>query len=76
MVTKEEQNSLTSFQFEARLTQASLIKKILEAIKDLVTDANFDCSAEGLSLQVLVTAPFLDELRHLCFRLWILLMSP
>ncbi|GJD06928.1 Proliferating cellular nuclear antigen 1 [Galdieria sulphuraria] len=53
MVSKEEQNSLSSFQFEARLTQASLIKKILEAIKDLVTDANFDCSPEGLSLQAM-----------------------
>ena len=38
--------------FEARLQQAQLLKKVLESIKDLVTDANFDCSATGFSLQV------------------------
>jgi proliferating cell nuclear antigen len=30
--------------FEARLPQGSLLKKILDAIKDLVTDANWDCT--------------------------------
>ncbi|GBG70728.1 hypothetical protein CBR_g8027 [Chara braunii] len=39
--------------FEARLIQGSLLKKVLEAIKDLVTDANFDCSATGFSLQAM-----------------------
>jgi len=39
--------------FEARLTQASLLKKILDAIKDLVTDANFDCNSTGISLQAM-----------------------
>jgi len=33
--------------------QGSLLKKVLEAIKDLVTDANFDCSATGFSLQAM-----------------------
>jgi proliferating cell nuclear antigen len=42
--------------FEARLVQAGLLKKILEAIKDLVTDANFDCSASGVSLQAMDSA--------------------
>eukprot|EP00897_Mesotaenium_endlicherianum_P004010 jgi/Mesen1/3637/ME000020S03166 len=37
--------------FEARLTQGQLLKKVLDAIKDLVTDANFDCSPSGFSLQ-------------------------
>eukprot|EP01096_Ripella_sp_DP13-Kostka_P016525 TRINITY_DN807_c0_g1_i1.p1 TRINITY_DN807_c0_g1~~TRINITY_DN807_c0_g1_i1.p1 ORF type:complete len:262 (+),score=161.89 TRINITY_DN807_c0_g1_i1:79-864(+) len=37
--------------FEAKLQQASLLKKILESIKDLVNDANFDCSSEGIALQ-------------------------
>lgn len=37
--------------FEAKLSQASLLKKIIESIKDLITDANFDCSAEGVALQ-------------------------
>lgn len=39
--------------FEARLIQGSLLKKVLEAIKDLVTDANFDCSAQGFALQAM-----------------------
>ncbi|KNC51754.1 proliferating cell nuclear antigen [Thecamonas trahens ATCC 50062] len=39
--------------FEARLPQGDLLKKILEAVKDLVTDANFDCSSTGISLQAM-----------------------
>ena len=39
--------------FEARIRQASLLKKLLEAVKDLVTDANFDCSPDGISLQAM-----------------------
>eukprot|EP00850_Spirogloea_muscicola_P002259 SM000008S22348 [mRNA] locus=s8:1171212:1172700:- [translate_table: standard] len=39
--------------FEARLLQGSLLKKVLDAIKDLVTDANFDCSSSGFSLQAM-----------------------
>jgi len=39
--------------FEARLVQGSVLKKVLESIKDLVTDANFDCSATGYSLQAM-----------------------
>jgi len=39
--------------FEARLSQAGLLKKILDSIKDLVTDANFDCSSNGISLQAM-----------------------
>ena len=38
--------------FEARLPQGGLMKKILEAIKDLVVSANWDLSSEGMSLQV------------------------
>ena len=37
--------------FEARLEQGGLIKKVIEAIKDLVTDANLECSPEALTLQ-------------------------
>ena len=33
--------------FEARLVQGSLLKKIIDAIKDIVTEANFDCSSTG-----------------------------
>ncbi len=38
---------------EARLSQAALLKKILESIKDLVNDANFDCSSAGIKLQAM-----------------------
>jgi proliferating cell nuclear antigen len=41
------------FMFESRLAQGVLLKKILEAIKDLVTEANFDCNSNGLSLQAM-----------------------
>lgn len=37
--------------FEAKLAKAQLLKQILEAIKDLVTDANLDCNATGISMQ-------------------------
>lgn len=39
--------------FEARLLQAGLLKKLLDSIKDLVADANFDCSSSGISLQAM-----------------------
>lgn len=38
---------------ELRLEKGGVLKKVLEAIKDLVNDANFDCSASGFSLQAL-----------------------
>ena len=44
--------SHTHTMFEARLVQGNVLKKIVEAMKDLVTDANLDCSASGLSMQV------------------------
>merc|ERR1719272_2047597 len=39
--------------FEARLIQGSILKKLVDAMKDLVTDANLDCSASGISLQAM-----------------------
>jgi len=38
---------------EARLIQGNIFKKIVEAMKDLVTDANIECSESGLSLQAM-----------------------
>ncbi|KAG5439894.1 hypothetical protein PCANB_000176 [Pneumocystis canis] len=38
---------------EARLQQASVLKKTLEAIKELVSDANFDCNESGIALQAM-----------------------
>lgn len=39
--------------FEAKLGQAALLKKIIEALKDLVSDAPFDCSENAMCLQVI-----------------------
>jgi len=39
--------------FEAKLSQAALLKKIVEAIKDLVTDAPFDCTENAMCLQAM-----------------------
>lgn len=39
--------------FEARLVQGSLLKKVMEAMKDLLTEALFDCSGTGISLQAM-----------------------
>lgn len=39
--------------FEARLTNGGLLKKIIEAIKDFVTEANFDCNSSAISLQAM-----------------------
>jgi proliferating cell nuclear antigen len=39
--------------FEAKLGNAGLLKRIIDAVKDLVTDAPFDCSEGGLSLQAM-----------------------
>lgn len=39
--------------FEARLVQGSLLKKVIEAIKELVTDANFDCTESEFGLQAM-----------------------
>lgn len=38
--------------FEARILQGALLKKIIEAIRELVVDANFDCSDRGITMQV------------------------
>jgi proliferating cell nuclear antigen len=37
----------------ARLAQSGILKKIIESIKDIVTDANLDISSTGLSLQAM-----------------------
>ncbi|KAK0188226.1 proliferating cell nuclear antigen, N-terminal domain-containing protein [Armillaria mellea] len=38
---------------EAKLQEASVLKKLLDAIKELVTDANFECNEEGINLQAM-----------------------
>eukprot|EP01029_Cantina_marsupialis_P030181 TRINITY_DN8043_c0_g1_i1.p1 TRINITY_DN8043_c0_g1~~TRINITY_DN8043_c0_g1_i1.p1 ORF type:complete len:285 (-),score=113.37 TRINITY_DN8043_c0_g1_i1:241-1095(-) len=36
---------------EARLVQGGTFKKLIEAIKEIITETNFDCSATGIALQ-------------------------
>ncbi|KAL6159532.1 proliferating cell nuclear antigen [Exserohilum turcicum] len=38
---------------EARLEQANTLKKVVDAIKDLVQDCNFDCNDMGIALQAM-----------------------
>lgn len=38
--------------FEARLAQGSVLKLIIDAMKDLVSDANFECSDNEIAVQV------------------------
>mmetsp|Transcript_42749 Transcript_42749/g.101755 ORF Transcript_42749/g.101755 Transcript_42749/m.101755 type:complete len:260 (+) Transcript_42749:1959-2738(+) len=38
---------------EARLSQSGQFKKIIEAVKDIVTDINFDCNSNGISVQAI-----------------------
>ena len=33
---------------EARMNEASTLKKVLEAVKDLITDANWECNEDGI----------------------------
>jgi proliferating cell nuclear antigen len=38
--------------FEAKILQDALLKKIVEAIRELVVDANLDCNETGIGMQV------------------------
>lgn len=42
--------------FEARLAKSGIIKKVLDAIKELLTEATFDCSDSGIQLQAMDSA--------------------
>jgi len=42
--------------FEAKIAKASLLKKIVEAIKELITDAKFECTSSGMTLQAMDAA--------------------
>lgn len=41
------------FMFEARLSQSGQLRKIIEAVKDIINDANFECSSSGIYLQAI-----------------------
>jgi proliferating cell nuclear antigen len=38
---------------EARLEQAALLKKLIDAIRDLVQEGNFDCNDQGIAMQAM-----------------------
>ena len=42
--------------FEARLVEGQIMKLIIEAVKDLVVDANLDCGEEELTVQCMDSA--------------------
>ena len=44
--------------FEARLVQGNLLKKVLESLKDLLSEATWDCSDTGIQLQVTLVMKF------------------
>lgn len=39
--------------FEARMAEAGTFKRVVDAMKDLVTDANLDCSSGGINIQAM-----------------------
>eukprot|EP01125_Pyxidicula_operculata_P015590 TRINITY_DN5313_c0_g1_i1.p1 TRINITY_DN5313_c0_g1~~TRINITY_DN5313_c0_g1_i1.p1 ORF type:complete len:258 (-),score=51.30 TRINITY_DN5313_c0_g1_i1:144-917(-) len=42
--------------FEAKIEKASILKKIVEAIRELITDAKFECTQSGITLQAMDAA--------------------
>lgn len=40
---------------EAKLADGQIFKKIVEALKELVNETNFDCNSSGISLQAMET---------------------
>ncbi|KAL9125208.1 MAG: hypothetical protein Q9217_005547 [Psora testacea] len=49
----KELETVIKLLLEARLEQANLLKKVVDAIKDLVQDCNFDCNDSGVALQAM-----------------------
>ncbi|THH15461.1 hypothetical protein EW146_g5026 [Bondarzewia mesenterica] len=38
---------------EAKLNEAAILKRLMDAVKELVSDANFECNEEGINLQAM-----------------------
>jgi proliferating cell nuclear antigen len=38
---------------EGRLPQGALLKKVFDAIKEMVTDVNLECSDQGMQVQAM-----------------------
>ncbi|KAJ5142658.1 uncharacterized protein N7515_001445 [Penicillium bovifimosum] len=53
LTTQLQTYTQTLIMLEARLEQASLLKRVVDAIKDLVQDCNFDCNDSGIALQAM-----------------------
>lgn len=66
--------------FEARLVASSTLKKVLEAIKDLLNEATFDCSDSGIQVNFhqsnIDIVPRLIYYHISSYKLWIILMYP
>ncbi|RWS19463.1 proliferating cell nuclear antigen-like protein [Leptotrombidium deliense] len=41
---------------EAKIVKALTLKKILEALKEIVNEASWDCTSSGISLQAMDTS--------------------
>lgn len=54
--------------FEAKILQGAILKKIIEAIRELVTDANLDVNERGITMQVSALCP-VAPVAALCSRL-------
>jgi proliferating cell nuclear antigen len=42
--------------FQAKLKEASILKKVIDAVKDLVADVNFLCTSDGIQMQAMDSA--------------------
>lgn len=51
--TRTPHPTTTHTMFEARLTQGILLKKVVDAVKDLVNEVNLECSATGFGMQAM-----------------------
>lgn len=38
--------------FEAKLATSVILKKVIDAVKDLLNDAQWECTESGMALQV------------------------
>lgn len=52
-ISEDYYSKLISTMFEARLVQGSLFKKVIEAIRELVVDANLECTDTGITMQAM-----------------------
>ena len=48
--------------FEACLEEGGILKKVLEAIKELLSEATWDCGDDGIKLQVVGSSIY--RVRH------------